>query len=145
MTKRPWSPYRHEPWWIAYQQQRKHATMIRGIEWKLEPLEWWQIWESSGHWHERGKLSHQYCMARKEDKGAYEIGNVIIITNAENHAMRNRNKEIYRHTQEFKDNLAESNRRRVWSNDSRARVGAATKERAEQQRLLDDDDDDDDE
>lgn len=46
--------------------------------------QWWQLWSSSGHWHERGRGKHRYVMARFNDKGPYEPGNIKIITNSDN-------------------------------------------------------------
>ncbi len=56
----------------------------RGIEFLLTFEEWLKIWEDSGHIHERGRLKHQYCMARNGDCGPYAVGNVSIITMEEN-------------------------------------------------------------
>lgn len=46
--------------------------------------EWWDIWQRSGHWEERGWGSNKYCMSRFNDRGAYEINNVFIQTNGQN-------------------------------------------------------------
>lgn len=67
----------------AYRRQRENAQK-RGVEWKLTLAEWWQVWVTSGYWRERGRLGHQYCMARNGDVGPYAIDNVRIITNIEN-------------------------------------------------------------
>lgn len=48
--------------------------------------EWLGLWEASGHFHERGSRPDQYCMARNGDQGGYEVGNVRIVTCAENQA-----------------------------------------------------------
>ncbi len=70
-------------WYRFYRQQRGNAK-LRGIPFLLTPEEWWDIWQASGHWHERGRRKDQYCMARFGDKGAYEKGNVEITTTHEN-------------------------------------------------------------
>jgi hypothetical protein len=55
--------------------------------------EWLAVWEASGRWAERGRLPHQYCMARLgPDIGPYRAGNVKIITNAENNAEQRANR-----------------------------------------------------
>ena len=64
-------------------QRRKyymHAynAALRGVSFLLSFDEWWEIWQQSGHWHERGPYRGQYVMARYADQGAYEIGNVQI-------------------------------------------------------------------
>jgi hypothetical protein len=125
MAKRPWSVHRHEPWWTAFCTQRFNAIR-RNIEWKLEPLEWWMIWSTSGKWEQRGRESHQYCMARPYDKGPYEIGNVIIITNAEN-------REMYTpvlHTEEFKRALSERNKGNKYGKGNASRTGMPLTEEA---------------
>jgi len=47
----------------AFQVQRSSAKW-RDIEWFLTFEEWWDIWEKSGKWTERGRGINQYCMAR---------------------------------------------------------------------------------
>jgi hypothetical protein len=106
--KRPWSPDRNEPHWIKFQQQRGNAKK-RGITWNLTYSEWWSIWEHSGYWNKRGRGSSEYCMARHGDKGAYEIGNVGIITNHQNRADRSRN---YPPSEEHKMKIALANTKR---------------------------------
>jgi len=73
--------------------QRAKAVR-RGIDFLLTFSEWWEIWWL--HWPDRGRGSLQYCMARHEDKGAYEVGNVKIITNGENGRLRERLRKIKR-------------------------------------------------
>jgi len=63
--------------------QRANAKR-RGIEWKLTFEEWWEIWEKSGKWEQRGRHAEQYCMGRRWDTGAYEKGNVAIVTSSWN-------------------------------------------------------------
>jgi hypothetical protein len=58
----------------------------RGILFLLTFEEWWEIWQKSGHWHERGSGLGQYVMARFGDIGPYAVGNVKIITNKQNTA-----------------------------------------------------------
>lgn len=70
--------------------QHRHRAEKRGIPFRLTFDEWYGIWESSGHLHHRGRSSDQYCMARHSDKGAYEIGNVSIVTIHANAVERNR-------------------------------------------------------
>lgn len=60
------------------------AARQRGIEFKLTFDEWWHVWESSGHWEQRGTGIDQYCMVRNRGQGAFELGNVIIVTNRQN-------------------------------------------------------------
>jgi hypothetical protein len=66
-----------------YIEQKRNAG-ARNIEWKLTFREWTQIWRDSGRYEERGRGKGSYCLARKADAGAYEIGNVYIATNEQN-------------------------------------------------------------
>ena len=61
----------------------------RGKEFKLTFEDWWHYWEP--YFEKRGSKPDEYCMARLNDEGAYEVGNVEIITNFENNQERNRN------------------------------------------------------
>ena len=70
----------------------------RGIPWKLTFEEWWEIWEKSGHWAERGIKKGQYVMARFGDVGPYSTTNVRICTAEENH-------EEFKHTEEHKESV----------------------------------------
>lgn len=54
------------------------------IKFNLTYEEWLSIWVASGHLTERGCGSSQYVMSRINDEGDYSVGNVEIITNAEN-------------------------------------------------------------
>lgn len=67
----------------AYASQRQSAK-ARGILWSITFPEWIEIWRRSGRLLERGCGKNKYCMARIGDVGAYEVGNVLIKTNAEN-------------------------------------------------------------
>ena len=66
----------------AFCTQRTNARK-RGIPFLLTFPQWWGLWLASGHWHERG-VGQGYVMARFKDQGAYEIGNVRIVTAVEN-------------------------------------------------------------
>lgn len=66
----------------AFSRQKKNARH-RGIAWELRLWDWWQVWQASGKWDERGR-GNGYVMARYGDQGAYTLGNVKIITGSEN-------------------------------------------------------------
>jgi len=68
------------PRWFRFYRQQKGNAKLRGIPFLLSAEDWWSIWKASGHFNERGRCSHQYCMARFGDRGAYEVGNVEIVT-----------------------------------------------------------------
>jgi hypothetical protein len=73
---------------MAYMRQRRRAQQ-RGIPFKLTYLQWLEIWAASGVFDKRGRKSGQYNMARHGDKGAYEVGNVSIVTHNQNMAEAN--------------------------------------------------------
>lgn len=61
----------------SYVDQRNNAKR-RGVEWRMNLVQWWTIWQRSGRWSERGRGSQFYCMCRKDDVGPYSIDNVFI-------------------------------------------------------------------
>ncbi len=70
----------------AYKKYKSHiySASQRTIPFKLTFEQWYNIWQESGKWDHRGRGSGKYVMSRKNDKGAYEIGNVFIQSNARN-------------------------------------------------------------
>ena len=65
---------------------RDHRAMAkrRGVEFNLTHEQWWDIWEQSDRWEQRGRKRGQFVMSRKNDSGAYEIQNVFIQAQDEN-------------------------------------------------------------
>lgn len=90
---------------------QKGDAKRRRIAFLLTFDEWLKIWTESGHLGESGSFAGQYCMARRGDRGAYEIGNVRICTVEENH--REMQHEPYARAM-----IAESNRRRSRPKDT---------------------------
>ncbi len=72
------------PFQIFHEQIRN--SRIRNIKFLLTFGQWWNIWQSSGHWESRGRKSGQYVMSRFGDVGAYIVDNVRICTSGANHA-----------------------------------------------------------
>ena len=81
------------PWNYSKRLTRCKATIFyeqfqnakrRCIEWRLSFPAWWNVWEDSGHWRHRGRHKESWCMSRKGDLGAYEIGNVVIQPHVKN-------------------------------------------------------------
>jgi hypothetical protein len=66
-----------------YRWHRNNAKR-RNIPFNLTLEEWCNIWEQSGKWEQRGRGSKAYVMTRIGDLGPYEVGNVVIKTQAEN-------------------------------------------------------------
>jgi hypothetical protein len=62
----------------------KGKAKQRGIPFELTFDEWWDIWQESGKWEQRGRHKDQYCMSRVNDCGGYEFGNVFIQCHADN-------------------------------------------------------------
>lgn len=74
-----------------YVKQKKNAKR-RGVPFLLTFEEWLGVWIKSGRFDERGNQTAEgYVMARNGDRGAYALGNVRIISHADNVAERNRN------------------------------------------------------
>jgi len=73
-----------------YGNHRRGAKQ-RGIPFLISFEDWDTIWQLSGKWEQRGARKGQYVMSRPGDKGAYEMGNVVICLAEENRAERNRN------------------------------------------------------
>lgn len=72
--------YKNSPRY-KYNQVRANAIK-RGIPWEFSFEEWFDIWQQSGHWEERGPVG--YVMCRKGDTGGYNKENVYIATQEQN-------------------------------------------------------------
>jgi len=72
--------------------RHKANAKRRGVPFKLTFVEWMTIWMESGKWPQRGNKKGQYCMGRRNDMGAYEMGNVAIVLHEQN--TRTRNKSV---------------------------------------------------
>jgi hypothetical protein len=92
-----------------FRAQRKNAKR-RNIEWAMTFEEWFRIWRQSGKLDMRGRCGDDYCMCRKLDAGAYEVGNVQIKTVHTNLT----EKKPSVHTPEFREALRRTNRKNKW-------------------------------
>ena len=74
--------------------EQRQAAKQRGIEWALDFWQWLEIWQSSGHLHERGRCRGQFQMCRRGGIGPYASSNVRIdkmeINASEAQAAKNR-------------------------------------------------------
>jgi hypothetical protein len=70
--------------YISRYRNQKAAAKKRGIPFLLTFEEWRDIWDTSGKLEQRGRRRGQYVMARFNDQGAYEVGNVRICTAGDN-------------------------------------------------------------
>jgi hypothetical protein len=60
-----------------YNEQKYRATN-RGIQFNLTFEQWYDIWDQSGKWEQRGCKKDNYVMSRIGDTGAYDVGNVFV-------------------------------------------------------------------
>lgn len=100
----------------AFNSQRQNARS-RGISWDLKLWEWWQIWQQSGKWDERGRGKGKYVMCRFGDVGAYEAGNVYIATCEHNTSFQPNNP--YRVDHPDHDKVMKSIRHNLGANGAR--------------------------
>ena len=56
----------------------RYNAKKRGVAFLLTKTQWWDIWQKSGHWEQRGHKQGQYVMSRYGDQGPYEENNVFI-------------------------------------------------------------------
>lgn len=73
--------------WVRYIQHRlnctdKLDTNGEAVQMKMTFVEWLRVWVESGHWQQRGR--GRFVMARHNDVGHYEVGNVSIKSSGEN-------------------------------------------------------------
>ena len=86
---------------VDHKERHKYAchkskAKQRGIEFKLTYEQWWEIWQQSGKWEQRGAGMNQYVMSRFNDKGAYVYDNVFIQPASENKREGNLGRKIPR-------------------------------------------------
>ncbi len=74
----------------------------RGVVWNLEYWEWLQIWQDSGHFHERGNKKGLWVMGRNGDQGPYEFGNVKIIPFETNCSQAWATRKLYKSNRDLK-------------------------------------------
>ena len=76
-----------------YMQQRTRARG-RGIQWDLTFEQWYEWWQATGHWDERGKGHGKYVMCRIGDAGPYAIDNIYCASDLHNSVEGNLPKAI---------------------------------------------------
>lgn len=107
-----------------YCQHRSRSRQCK-IPFILTFLEWLKIWIDSGHLENRGRFRGGYVMARFSDQGAYKVGNVSIISHAENITAANRAQP----RKGPRPNQSLAMRGRVKSPEHRAAISEAAKAR----------------
>ena len=113
--------------WNQHKRGTKGRTDKNGneVEFLLSFDEWLQIWLESGHLNERGCRKGQFVMARKNDIGHYEVGNVEIKLSSEN----NKEKTF---TDEYRAKLSAAKKGRKQTEETRAKISASMKRRKRQ-------------
>jgi hypothetical protein len=117
----------------------RHGAADRGIKFLLTYEEWLQIWQDSGHYHERGCHRGQYVMARYNDRGPYAVGNVRIVTCTVNHKEGNKRNPK---SEECKQKISRANKGKqarlgmMHSDETKAKMSAAKmgKRRTEEEK-----------
>lgn len=87
-------------------KSHKTSAKQRGVEFLLTFEEWWEIWDASGKWYERGKQTNHYVMARFGDTGPYAVGNVRVCTSQENNSEAHRGKIVSAETCQLLSEIA---------------------------------------
>lgn len=90
---------------IKFRYQRSRARQ-RNIDWLLSFEEWYQWWQQTGHWEERGITSGKYVMSRYNDIGPYSLDNIFCQTRDDNSREANQKLKGIKRSQEFCDNLS---------------------------------------
>lgn len=99
----------------AFATQKCHSK-IRGIPFLLSIAEWWNIWQLSGQYENRGPHTGRYCMSRYGDVGPYSIGNVFIQLSTKNVSDRYPDKVVkIKRTKEESDKLRGRKGRPAWN------------------------------
>lgn len=116
---------------------QKGDAKRRGVAFSLTFDEWLQIWEVSGHLHERGHGRGKYVMARYGDRGGYALGNVKIVLFEENAREYRPTLDAKTRTGaahsgkivsvETRKKLSEKAKMRTYSPDTRAKLSASRK------------------
>lgn len=69
---------------------QKASAKIRGIDWQLSFNDWYDWWQQTGHWEERGCRKGQYVMSRIGDCGPYSLNNIFCSTVEQNNSDRHK-------------------------------------------------------
>lgn len=59
-------------------RSKRNNVLYNGGEWGFKLWDWWQVWEQSGHWDEKGRGYGKYGMIRIDKTKGYVPGNVKI-------------------------------------------------------------------
>jgi hypothetical protein len=101
-----------------YHSHRRGAEK-RGIDFLFSFDEWWDMWQNSGHWEERGTKNGQYVMARKGDVGPYSVSNVDIILASQNISDAHKGKSVSLGTRQL---ISNSSSGRIWTEENKQKL-----------------------
>lgn len=94
--------------------EQKKAAKRRKIDFNLTFEEWYNWWQQTGHYNERGSKKGQYCMCRKNDIGAYEIGNIYCDLTSNNSRVAHKGKILTEETkQKMRKPKSEAHRMKI--------------------------------
>lgn len=91
---------------IKYRYQRATAGQ-RNIDWQLTFEQWYDWWQQTGHWEERGITSGKYVMSRYGDVGPYSLDNIFCQTRDDNCREGNQKLKGIKRSKEFCQNLSD--------------------------------------
>jgi len=92
-------------------KSQKSTAVKRGVSFRLTYNDWLKIWIDSGKLDKRGRNRGDFVMCRKNDTGAYEIGNVFIATGTKNLRDICKFKKV---KEEAKDLLIQELKQKLW-------------------------------
>ncbi|MFM0257128.1 hypothetical protein [Paraburkholderia sediminicola] len=107
----------------AYASQKSHAKQ-RSIIFNLTFDEWFDWWQATGKYPKRGRAKDCYVMARFNDTGPYQLGNIYCCTVAENARTGNKLKPR-KISQKTRDAATQANTGRTHSKSSRDKMSAS--------------------
>jgi hypothetical protein len=89
--------------WLKQRNRAKERKIVFNLTFE----EWWDWWQATGHYHERGCKLGQYCMSRIGDTGPYELGNIFCQLHSQN-VIEATSGKPNPFTQEHKDNISKA-------------------------------------
>lgn len=126
-TKKDKLKYRHQ----KYGCKNRLDKDGNKIEFKLTFDEWWDWWQATGHYHERGRKKGQYVMARLNDVGHYELGNIFCCTHSENVKSTD---DSYKRTPEARANMSTARKGMKFTEEHKANMRKPKTRRSETQK-----------
>jgi hypothetical protein len=95
------------------------------IEWKLTFEQWWDWWQATGLYDKRGCKKGQYVMARVDDLGPYELGNIFCTTCGENIKASNTVRAVSDHHKEVAGALGRTHKGKTRTEETKENIRQA--------------------